>query len=138
MRFRERIAAFMYGRYGVDALSKCMLVIYIALAVVMLFVRASVVYYILQACSLILCFLIFFRMFSRNIGRRTAENDKYRKLTKGLRETMLLQRNKWNYRKTHIYRKCPHCGVQIKLRRIKGDHKCACPKCGDVFDVHVK
>jgi hypothetical protein len=28
--------------------------------------------------------------------------------------------------------------VQIKLRRVKGDHRCACPKCGDSFDVHVK
>ena len=138
MKFREKIAAFMYGRYGVDALSKCMLIVYIALAAVMLFIRNAVVYYILQGLSLALCILIFYRMFSRNITKRTAENTRYLKIKKGIKEKIFLQRNKWKYRKTHVYRKCPYCGVQIKLRRVKGDHRCACPKSGDSFDVHVK
>lgn len=138
MRFKEKIAAFMYGRYGVDALSKFMLIVYLAIAVLMLFVRSTIWYFILQGISLVLCILIFFRMFSRNIPRRTAENARYLKIKKGIREKIFLQRNKWKYRKTHVYRKCPYCGVQIKLRRVKGDHRCACPKCGDSFDVHVK
>ncbi len=138
MRFREKIAAFMYGRYGTDALSKCMLIVYLSLAVVMLFVRNSITYYILQGISLLLCVLIFYRMFSRNITKRTAENNQYLRIKKGIKEKIFLQRNKWKYRKTHVYRKCPHCGVQIKLRRVKGDHRCACPKCGNSFAVHVK
>ena len=86
MKFRERIAAFMYGRYGVDALSKCMLIVYIALAAVMLFIRNAVVYYILQGLSLALCILIFYRMFSRNITKRTAEYTRYLKIKKGIKE----------------------------------------------------
>ncbi len=128
----------MYGRYGVDALSKFMLIVYVALAVVMIFVKNAIVYYGLQALSLALCILIFWRMFSRNITKRTAENDRYLRIKRKIKEKIFLQRNKWKYRKTHVYRKCPHCGVQIKLRRVSGDHKCACPKCGDSFDVHVK
>ncbi len=138
MRFREKIASFMSGRYGVDALSKFMLIIYVALAVVMIFVRNGIGYYILQAMSLVLFALIFWRMFSRNLPRRTAENEKYLYVKKGIREKIFSQRNKWKYRKTHVYRKCLYCGVQIKLRRVSGDHKCACPKCGESFDVHVK
>ena len=138
MRFRERIAAFMYGRYGVDPLSRFMLIVYLVIAVLMLFVKSTILYFILQGISLALCFGIFFRMFSRNISVRSAENAKYLKIRKGIKEKIFLQRNKWKYRKTHVYRKCPHCGVQIKLRRIKGDHRCACPKCGEGFDVHVR
>ena len=138
MRFRDRIASLRYGRYGTDALSKCMLAIYLVIAVIMLFVRNSVVYYCLQGISLVLCILIFYRMFSRNLAKRTAENARYLSVKKGIREKIFLQRNKWKYRKTHVYRKCPHCGVQIKLRRVKGDHRCACPKCGDTFGVHIR
>ena len=128
----------MYGRYGVDPLSKFMLIVYLAVAVLMLFVKNTIFYFILQGISLALCFCIFFRMFSRNISVRSAENAKYLKIRKGIKEKLFLQRNKWKYRKTHVYRKCPHCGVQIKLRRIKGAHRCACPKCGEIFDVYVK
>jgi hypothetical protein len=138
MRFKEKLAAFMYGRYGTDALSKFMLIMYLAIAVLMLFVKSTVLYFILQGVSLALCVLIFFRMFSRNIPRRTAENACYLRIKKGIREKIFLQRNKWKYRKTHVYRKCPRCGVQIRLRRVKGDHRCACPKCGESFAVHVK
>jgi hypothetical protein len=138
MRFKEKLAAFMYGRYGTDALSKFMLIMYLAIAVLVLFVKSTVLYFILQGVSLALCVLIFFRMFSRNILRRTAENACYLRIKKGIREKIFLQRNKWKYRKTHVYRKCPRCGVQIRLRRVKGDHRCACPKCGESFAVHVK
>ena len=138
MRFKERIAAFMYGRYGVDPLSRFMLIVYLAIAVLMLFVKSTILYFTLQGISLVLCIGIFFRMFSRNLSARTKENAGYLKIRKGIKEKIFLQRNKWKYRKTHVYRKCPHCGVQIKLRRIKGDHRCACPKCGEGFDVHVR
>ncbi len=138
MRLRERMAAFFYGRYGTDGLSRFLLVIYIALAVVMLFVRASIVYYVLQLLSLALCFYLFFRMLSRNIPKRQAENDRYLRIRRRLREKIFLQRNKWKYRKTHVYRKCPHCGVQVKLRRVSGEHTCSCPKCREEFAVRVK
>ncbi len=138
MRFRERLASFFHGRYGVDELSRFLLVIYLALAVIMLFVRNSIVYYILQGLSLALCIWMFFRMLSRNIAKRSGENAYYQKLRRTMREKILLSRNKWKYRKTHVYRKCPNCGVQVKLRRVAGDHRCACPKCGEDFAVHVK
>ena len=35
---KQKLAAFFYGRYGADALAKGMLIVYVALAVIMLFV----------------------------------------------------------------------------------------------------
>ena len=128
----------MYGRYGADALSKFILLVYVALAVVMLFIPNVIVRGIFHLISIALCVWMFFRMFSRNIPKRTAENQQYLRAKRTVKEWFLLRRNKWKYRKTHVYKKCPHCGVQIRLPRVKGEHKCACPKCGDSFPVSIK
>ena len=135
---KQKIAAFMYGRYGVDELSRALLVVYLVLAVVMLFIPNVIARAIINAFSLALCIFMFYRMFSKNISRRTAENQKYLRARRKIKEWFLLRRNKWKYRKTHVYRKCPHCGVQIRLPRVKGEHRCACPKCGESFGVDIK
>ena len=134
---KQKLAAFFYGRYGADALAKGMLIAYIALAVIMLFVDHTAKI-ILNLVSLTLCFLMFYRMLSRNIAKRSQENQIYLRTRKKIKEWILLHRNKWKYRKTHVYKKCPHCGAQIRLPRIFGDHRCACPKCGDSFGVSIK
>ncbi len=138
MKFKKKLASFFSGRYGVDALAKGMLILYIFLAAVMIFVKNPILYMILQILSLILCILMFGRILSRNTAKRTAENESYLHLKKSIRQTVFLQRNKWKYRKTHIYRKCPHCHSQIKLPKKTGTHQCTCPFCRKLFDVHVK
>ena len=138
IRMKQKIASFMYGRYGADELSKGILILYIALAVVMLFIGNPIVRLILHLLSLALFIVMFYRMFSRNITKRTAENQKYLAIRKSVKSWFLLRRNRWKYRKTHVYRKCPHCKAQIRLPKVKGEHKCACPKCGDSFDISIK
>ncbi len=135
---REKLAAFFYGRYGTDALGKFTLVLYVLLAAVLLFVKNTIAVIVIQVISWLLFILIFYRMLSRNIPKRMAENQKFLKITKPFREFFLLHKNKWKYRKTHIYRKCPHCKVQIRLKKISGEHACKCPKCGHIFTVKVK
>ena len=49
----------------------------------------------------------------------------------GIKGFFVLRKNKFRDRKTHVYRKCPHCKAQIRLPKVKGEHKCACPKCGE-------
>ncbi|MBQ9748845.1 MAG: hypothetical protein IJV98_08675 [Clostridia bacterium] len=135
---KQKIAAWMQGRYGADALSRFMLVVYLILSATQLFPLHTVVRLILQILSATLCVLIFFRLLSRNIPKRTAENTSYLACRRRIKEGVLLRRNRWRYRKTHVYRKCPHCGVQIKLPRVSGEHRCACPKCGDSFAVSIR
>ena len=134
---KQKLASFFYGRYGADALAKGMLAVYVALAVVMLFVGTTAKI-IINFISLILCFLMFYRMLSKNIAKRTQENQTYLHIRKKIKEWFLLCRNKWKYRKTHVYKKCPYCGVQIRLPRVSGEHRCACPKCGDSFGISIK
>ena len=134
---KQKLAAFFYGRYGSDELAKGMLAVYIALAVIMLFV-GNTARLILNLISLALCFLMFYRMLSKNIAQRAQENQVYLHIRKKIKERLLLHRNKWKYRKTHVYRKCPQCGAQIRLPRMQGEHRCACPKCGNSFGVSIK
>ncbi len=135
---KQKLAAFMYGRYGADELSKGILILYIALAVVMLFIGNPIARLVLHVLSLILFIVMFYRMFSRKIQKRRMENQKYLYISKSVKSWFLLRHNRWKYRKTHVYRKCPHCKVYIRLPKVKGEHKCACPKCGDSFDISIK
>ena len=135
---KQKLASLMYGRYGVDDLSKGILILYLILAVVMLFIPNFIARMVIQFISLALSLFMFYRIFSRNIAKRSAENQKYLRVRRTVKEWFLLRRNKWKYRKTHIYRKCPHCKVQIRLPKVKGEHKCACPKCGESFDISIK
>ena len=134
---KQKLAAFFYGRYGADALAKGMLIAYIALAVIMLFVD-NTAKIILNLVSLTLCFLMFYRMLSRNIAKRSHENQIYLHTRKKIKEWILLQRNKWKYRKTHVYRRCPRCESLIRLPKRSGEHICDCPKCGTAFDVKIR
>ena len=75
MNWRDKFTNFMYGRYGVDQLSRFMLVVIFILCVLSLFVRGSFMSFLI----LLLIILTYYRMFSKNIYKRAAENEKYLK-----------------------------------------------------------
>jgi len=134
---KQKLSAFFCGRYGADALSRALLVVYIAISVATVFVGNTTARIALNILALAVSIVIFYRIFSRQIAKRAEENQKYLRLRQRTKEWFLLRRNRWKYRKTHVYRKCPHCGVQIRLPRVTGDHQCSCPKCAQVFDVNI-
>ena len=135
---RQKLASFFYGRYGSDKLNLFRIIVYLILEIAAIFIPNLTVKIILWAVSLALFVLVIFRMLSRNLAKRRAENDLYLKLTKGIREWFLLQKNKWKYRRTHVYRTCPSCRAKIRLKKIQGEHSCICPRCGKKFDVKIK
>ena len=135
---KQKIAAFFKGRYGADALSRALLAVYLTLAILSVFISNAPLRAILNILALSVSVLMFYRMFSARTEKREAENLAYLRLRRRAHQWLLLRRNKWKYRKTHIYKKCPHCGAQIRLPRIRGEHRCACPKCGDSFGVSIK
>ena len=135
---KQKLSAFFRGRYGADTLARGMLVAYLVLAILTIFVQNGIVRAILNVAALTVSLLMFFRMFSGNIAKRTEENQKYLRLRRRVKQWFLLRRNKWKYRKTHVYRRCPHCGIDVRLPRRSGTHICDCPKCGGAFDVKIK
>lgn len=119
---------FMYGRYGLDQFGNFLFVLYIILAVL------SFIY----APFMILCYGViiysFFRMFSKQYAKRRIENEWYLNHTVGIRKFINRQKNKWKYRQTHKYLKCPHCHQYLRVPKGKGEITVTCPSCHQQFD----
>lgn len=135
-RFREKITRFMCGRYGVDELGKFLLWTFVALTFVNIFVPGypGMVFNLLRTAMAV---YIIWRMFSRSIYKRRNENVKYCTVKNKIKAWFKLQKNKFRDRKTHVYKKCPYCKAVLRLKKIKGEHKAACPRCGKSFDIRI-
>ena len=123
--FKDKMARFMYGRYGMDQLSRNLSLICLVLLIVTMFVRNNVIYMI----ALVGIVYTYFRVFSRNISRRSEENEKYLKF----HYKVVGKLNKIKFRitdsKTHRIFRCPSCSQKIRVPRGKGRISIKCPKC---------
>ena len=124
-RFKDKMARFMYGRYGMDQLSRNLSLICLVLLIVTMFVRNNVIYMI----ALVGIVYTYFRVFSRNISRRSEENEKYLRF----HYKVVGKLNKIRFRitdsKTHRIFRCPSCSQKIRVPRGKGKISIKCPKC---------
>ena len=129
---KEKFIRFMQGRYGVDQLSKFILILGLVFVVISaLFNNAlSLLTYILGWVMVIYCY---FRIFSRNIPKRYAENQAYLAKTYKIRTFFGKQKNIWQQRKTHHIYTCPSCKHKIRIPKGKGKIEVRCPKCGTTF-----
>ena len=118
----------MYGRYGVDQLGNFLFIAYIVLFVLSLFIP------FLSLPAYVLVIFCLFRMFSKQHYKRSLENQFYLEKTTGIRKFFNRQKNRWIYRKTHKYLKCPHCHQYLRVPRGKGEITITCPKCHKQFD----
>ena len=131
-KFKNKLYSFMYGRYGSDTLNKILIIVYavivVAYTVLSLFIDSVWFSFFYFVFSITLIYIIFFRMMSRNIQKRRRENEKFCGFFK-------LRRNKFRDRKTHVYKKCPHCKAVLRLPKAKGKHTVICPRCKNRFSV---
>lgn len=125
---RNAIQRFMYGRYGTDPLNLFLLVLYL----LSYFLFAVTRFAPLSWVSLVLIFICLFRLFSRNIPRRRAENAKFLQLTGPVTRWLRLRRT-IHRDKEHRYFKCPNCGQQLRVPRGKGRITVTCRGCGATF-----
>ena len=129
-RFKQSFSRFMYGRYGMDQLSRNLSLICLVLLVITMFSRSNVLYAIaLAGIALLGIVYIYFRMFSRNISRRSAENQKYMKIHYKFMSKFNKVRARIKDSKTHRIFKCPSCGQKIRVPKGKGRISIKCPKC---------
>ena len=130
---KEKIGRFMAGRYGNDKLNQFMMAVFLGCAVLNLFVRNAYASTVLNSWECLLILLVYIRMFSRNISKRYAENQKYLALENRLRRFFGQKRYLMQQRKEyHIY-KCLGCKQKIRIPRGKGKISIRCPKCGEEF-----
>lgn len=126
---REKLERFMAGHYGIDPFGQFTLITTIILMLIASFTRSG----ILSSLSWVLFFYTYFRMFSRNVYKRAAENQAYLNKTYKLRNWFTRQKSILAQRKTHHIYRCPSCRQKIRIPRGKGKIEVRCPKCGTTF-----
>lgn len=137
MGFMQKIQQFMYGRNGFDSYSFFLFIVAIVISTANFFVWnywASLILYVLQL--LILGYAVF-RILSKNIYKRSAENRRYQKIWNAVKSFLVLQKNRIRDIKTHRYRKCKYCKATLRLKRRRGKHTVRCPKCRGEFKVNI-
>ena len=123
------MARFMYGRNGADQLGMTTLVVGIVLDVVSMFAKTDTARRILGAVTAVLLFILLFRMFSRNLTKRRAENAWF------LNKILYPVQRKFNATrqraqdKEHKYLTCPTCRTVCRVPKGKGKIVITCPKC---------
>lgn len=125
---REKMMRFMQGRYGNDRLGQVMLMLALVCVVLSLF-RIPFI----STIGLVVLILTYYRMFSRQIGKRAAENQKYLQLEWKLRAKLQKRKQALAQSRTHRIYKCPNCRQKIRVPRNRGRIAITCRKCGTEF-----
>lgn len=125
---KERFYRFMQGRYGGDQLNR-FLMIMVLVCFFLSFLGGRVLYLVGAA----LLVYAYFRMLSRNIYKRRAENNIYMRYEYKVRQAFATWKRDMNQRKTHHIYRCPSCRQKIRIPRGKGKIEIRCPKCGQTF-----
>ena len=127
-RFRSAAARFLYGRNGVDQLCWTLLGVSLALNFAAAFARSVGPRLVLEALSMVLGFLALFRVLSRDLGARRAENARLLSWWGAKRAAVSGFRLRHTDR-AHKYVRCA-CGAWCRVPRHVGRVELMCPKCG--------
>lgn len=135
--FFEKFMMFMHGRYGMDPLNGFIMALSLVLWTVNIFVFNRLAHYIIMVVQLLLVALFIFRMLSRNITMRSAENRRFKKVYEPVKNWVQLTYKRIRDRKDYRYLKCPVCKAQLRVKNIKGRHNVRCPKCKSEFEKKI-
>lgn len=132
---KEKFMKFMQGRYGVDGFARfTMGAALVCVFVSVFFQKGSRIGALLNTLGLAAIIYTYFRILSRNISRRYAENQKYLSMTSKLRQSFNREKSMMQQRKTHHIYTCPGCGQKIRIPRGSGKKvEIDCPKCHTKF-----
>ncbi len=121
---------FMKDRYGMDELSRTMLIIGLLGSIANIYFKNSYVNFVL-----ILLFFYFgiYRPLSKNKTQRIIERRKYRDITKPLREFFQKSKVRAQGMQHYKYFHCPNCKKELKVPKKKGKIKITCPYCKHNF-----
>ena len=141
MNFFQRIgnalSRFMYGRNGVDRLGLTMIWAALLLDIINMLLREKpVVSGITGLVSGVLLFTALFRMFSRNLEKRRAENTLFMEKVWWPVSRRMAGARQQRMDKEHRYFTCHRCGAVCRVPRGKGRIVITCPRCGG--EIHGK
>ncbi len=123
---------FMAGRNGNDALNRFLLILGLVLLLLSMFLPSAVgrLFYPFFLAALIFSY---YRMFSRNLYKRQAENAWYWKKRNQVVGSFRLLKERWVQRKDYCFFSCPSCRTTLRVPKGRGKIKIVCRKCGTSF-----
>ncbi len=129
MKLRNKLLQITKNRYGYDELTRFLLV------VIFCFYCPSLLFQLPLLNFLCLCaiFYVYFRIFSRNIYKRSAENRRYLKYRNNIKKSLLFFQKRRSQSKYYCFFKCPKCKQKIRIPRGHGKVEIKCPKCNHKF-----
>ena len=123
----------MQGRNGVDQFARFTMGVALAAIVLTLFTGTrSGIGAFLDLFGMAAIVYTYFRIFSKNISRRYAENQKYVQLIAPITKKVNFFKRK-RQDKTHKYYKCPTCKQVVRVPKGRGKIEISCPKCHTKF-----
>jgi len=139
-KIKQSFRSFMNGRNGVDHFSMALLwtgLIVSLISSVLSSVQGSAIFAILGLLlhlggTFAYVFSIF-RIFSRNLDKRRAENRRYVTMAEKKRTERRQAKVRFQNRKQYKYFKCPGCKAWLRLPRGTGVATITCSRCHTSF-----
>ena len=133
MKFKQRLAQFMYGRRGMDEFSRFLLIAVLVLILVGSCFRGFLrpVFSVLELAGLVYCYI---RILSRNIYKRQRENAWYLTKRNAVLNWARSLKDRWDQRKDYRFFRCPSCKTLLRVPKNKGKLLLTCRKCGNRFE----
>ena len=125
----DRMRRIMEGRYGSDQLGVALLVAYLVLYLLSHIFDSG---FLSMVSIAFLCWAVY-RMFSRQLDRRRAENLRFLEAVTPLVRKYNVSKCR-RQDKEHCYFKCPNCGQQLRVPKGKGKLSITCRNCGVSFE----
>lgn len=121
------IQRFMIGRHGADQLSACLLI----LSIISMWIGRLVGIGLMATVGYLLLGFGFYRILSRDLGKRRRENNEFLQKSAPLRRKLGFLTRSMKEGSSHRHYVCTQCNKQLRVPRNKGKKviKVVCPAC---------
>ena len=123
----NNLRELMTGRNGLDKLSIVLIVI------ALVFNAFAKLFPLIALFSLAILVYAVWRVFSKNLVKRSAENYRISRIIDDIGESFAQLRFRRQQSKQHKFFTCPGCKSKLRVPRGKGKISITCPRCGLKF-----
>ena len=122
----------MIGRNGQDQLN-----IFLLIVALVLMVLGGVIGGrfggVLNTLALLTLALTWYRLLSKDLPRRQAENGRYLRRRYQVTGWFRRQKTRWDQRRDYRFFTCPSCHTTLRVPKGRGKIRIVCRKCGSSF-----
>lgn len=132
-RFRVWLRKIIVGRSGPDELTRFCSAAGWVLLMASLLLPGTVLRTVLGTVGAAAAGLSLFRMFSRNVYKRSAENRYYLQRRDAVKQKLHQWKLRWVQRKDYRFFRCESCRTLARVPRGRGKICITCPHCRHEF-----